>query len=161
MAASPVVDSATFVIDGSRDAALFMPWELMERLLNASDASSAGSDSLRESYTDDVVAAGWSTMLFWSEFDAIGRDYLATRRELTLHDQSRSGLHGGVAEPAGEGVRRRYCSARADALRRAREKFGNEQFDRFLYTAVAPRVVVFADEPMTAEQLRTIAEGCR
>jgi hypothetical protein len=153
-----VVDSATFVIDGAHHPALFMPWELMERLLNSTDPSKPAGASLRQSYTDDLVAAGWSTATFWSDFDEISMDYLAAR-EHGLRQPLQRGSSG--REAAMGGTHRRLCHTRAEALRLAREKFGREAFDRFLYEAVAPRVVVYADEPMTASQLRYLEEGCR
>ena len=55
-----------------------------------------------------------------------------------------------------------FCSIRADALDAARQEFGAERFDRFLYQAIAPhRFHVEYETLSTKEKLLWVARGCR
>ncbi|MFL6247518.1 MAG: hypothetical protein ACJ74H_15940 [Thermoanaerobaculia bacterium] len=143
---------ATFVIDGRFDSALFMPWELMERFLNATDAAAPHRDASRARYTDDIVAFGWSTTSFWRDLDEASAAYAGMRNRIR---QMRTA-------PASEtDIADRFCLTRAQALQNARARFGYEQFDRFLYEVIAPGLTMFSDDPMTAEQLLWVERGCK
>ncbi|HEX6642852.1 MAG TPA: hypothetical protein VF215_17170 [Thermoanaerobaculia bacterium] len=148
ISSSSVSASARFVIEGSADPELFMPWELAERFLNTIDSGAADAEASRQRYTDDIVASGWSIASFWTDLDRITTDYFALRHEIGQLSNRK---------PRADD----WCVVRVRVLERARKKFGREAFDRFLYTAVAPNVTVFSDDPMTAEQLLRLTEGCR
>lgn len=148
ISSSSVSASARFVIEGSANPELFMPWELAERFLNTIDSGAADAEASRQRYTDDIVASGWSIESFWSDLDRITTQYFALRHEIGQFSNRK---------PRADD----WCVVRVRVLERARKKFGREAFDRFLYTAVAPNVTVFSDDPMTAEQLLRLTEGCR
>lgn len=177
VASSSVTESPTFVIDGRFDAGLFMPWELMERFLNITDAGALHREAIRERYTDDIAAFGWGTTSFWRDLDDISTQYVALRNEIrevasavdreptakaleSRTDETRLPRTGQAPSPRKD-LKDEFCFIRAQALERARERFGRDQFERFLYEVVAPGVMVFSDDPMTAEQLRRLEEGCQ
>lgn len=165
-----------FVISGASNPELFLPWELIDRFLSATDGSTPLGERTRAQYEDDIVAFGWSTVSFWKEWDGLSADYRAvmhrSRRLVAVMptrgypeaglEQSADTTTQSSQERADPGyLRRALCFRRAEALERARAKFGGILFDRFLYQVVAPKVTVLADEPMTATELRHLARGCQ
>lgn len=164
VASSAVV--ATFVIEGSTHPELFMPWELIERLLNTTQGNSPHSEAIRGRYLDDIAAFGWSTTYFWSELDLIATEYVGVRNNIQQISNTRvperdSDALRPDATAHFDDLRQSLCAVRAQTLERARQRFGRTEFDRFLYERIAPDVTVFSDDPMKAADLRRIAEGCR
>ena len=152
---SSLAGNATFVINGVTHPELFMPWELFERFLNMTASTSAHRDRIRSRYAATITGLGWQENAFWTAVDEISIPYMTVRGKI---------LEAG----ADNGFRRRtdfaqeLCASRAAALEAARERLGGESFERFLYLAIAPNLVVFSDEqPMKASDLRSIEKGCR
>jgi len=164
--ASLAAGPASFVIDGSRDPELLMPWELMNVLLRGVSGNSAYQDDVRSQYKDGIIAAGWKPDEFWVAIEEAGTSFIPVARK------SRTLLAlAATAAPAErpeherdvQALRIPYCSARVEALRLARAHFGRERFDRFLYTVIAPTMTVSGSvsEETDAARLRFIEGGCR
>lgn len=153
-----------FVIDGTRNPALFMPSELMTRLLMALRDDAYGAD-LRRHFEPEISAFGWDAAEFWRAFREIGGRWtaLAARSEelqKSAHREAPARRRELEAEAAGLDVP--MCRARAEALRKAREHFGRAEFDRFLYSALTPGFTISSatlgdDE---AARLRYVEGGC-
>lgn len=152
-----------FVIEGKRNPELFMPFELMTRLLMALREDAYGAD-LRRLFTPDITAHGWKAEEFWKTFREIGGNWaaLAAKSERLQKDADRAAparRRELEAEAAALGIP--MCRARAEALREARVHFG-VAFDRFLYSVLTRNLTISsgkfaADE---AARLRYVEGGC-
>jgi hypothetical protein len=156
--------TSVFVIDGTRNPELFMPWELVERFLNMTNAGDPRGSRTRLLFEPALREFGWNSNSFWSQVDRLGTDYAGVRGEIAqIERDADSGtvMQRRQALAARDAAAPRLCFARAEALRRARAEFGVEAFDRFLYTVIAPKLVVYSDDPLDAAELRMIESGCR
>lgn len=136
-----------FVIDGGRNPELFLPSELMSFFL--SDLITGTPEHRvrdRRSYDPALQQLGWSSVAFWSDVDAVSADYLRLVQE------------GGGEHRSAE-LSRRICAERVAVLNTLRAKYS--RFDEFLYGTFAPRQSIVAAEPLSAERLLWIEEGCR
>src|SRR5204863_82172 len=89
---------------------------------------------------------GYDDATFWAQLESVSSAALAAPRTCTSQECADAG-----------------CSARYEALEAARRLFGRSEFDRFLYTAVAPNrlfSVATTDKQHDAALRRTEA-GCR
>lgn len=146
------VKDGMWPISGKTHAHLFFPWELLDRFLRESRAEMGRS---RAAYADDITDAGWDVDGFWAFIDTIGADHeAADAAYAALPADKRRG-------PEGTRLRHVLCVERADALRRAREHFGEQAFDRFLYTAVGQHLVMWSDGQRSADLLARVEAGCR
>lgn len=160
------ISDPRFVIDGSRNPELFMPWELLERFLIATTTPSDYREKVRETYALAIIEAGWDIREFWRAVDIAAGPFMASRSDLMFDSQpsaqpnanTDSGHERGDVASRG----RAFCAARANALDDLYRQLGEPRFDEFLYTTVAPTLTVVADaEFMTANDLARIARGCR
>lgn len=140
-----------FIIDGRRNPELLLPFELMDFLLSGVSGPMERQQAFRRTVSDGIAAAGWRHDEFWRELERI-RAADSPRPAHTRRARR---------EPTAEAEGREHCAARAHVLALARERFGHEAFDRFLYLAVAPKITTFAEVPTSAEHLRAAEEGCR
>lgn len=157
---------ASDVINGRTHPELYFPTELFEQLVTMIYTWKE-PDFWRRAFAQesrDILV----TAKEWREFDALTSEYganlrrdyelyfqedRATRSERMAIEQQRDRLHGDK------------CALEKMALRRVREKFGREKFDRFLYVAVAPK---FSDTVApennfeeTRERIRRDEESCQ
>jgi hypothetical protein len=154
-ALSPTVN----VIDGSRNPELLMPRELFQTLiLRALDDKSGARDHIRCRY---AKRAPWiaGDPEFWWRLEAAAAPFLRALER--SRENGRIERETGIPPAPGEAFEQ--CQNRMVALNAARETFGRERFDEFLYTAVAPDGVSFADgdDAPTPSRLLWIARGCR
>jgi len=160
---------AEFIIDGSRNPELFLPFELLTHLLYGVDDRNSQSD--RERFRARYATAireqvGVPALSFWADMDIIARPYLQSLEESarlaeavkTAAPPERRALQAQLDEAP-----KRSCRLRAAALTAARRRFGREGFDRFLYSAVAPSLHVASRRPSAEEAagLRMLAGGCQ
>ena len=141
------------IIVGARNPELFLPWELFNHLMNTVTLPEEDArDYCRRNYLEradslDVPPDFWSrlekaTVAFRTAIDAKRKMEMAGfTREMETREME-------------------LCSARATALRNARAEFGGAWFDRFLYTAVTPSIIIRATDE-TADEHRWIEGGCR
>lgn len=159
----PNADS--IVVDGSRDPELLTPWELMDLLSATYYLREHGRKQQRwiargaKAYMgEDFVTRIRTVAAPWIDADAELRRI--GERKLVADAEERAALQQQWAM-----VNRSICPLRAQALTALREEFGRENFDRFLYEAVAPDVFVVttrASSPEAAAELdRWVEDGCR
>lgn len=83
------------------------------------------------------------------------------RREVELSERVGTGGQQGNLMPELLRLRAEQCPLRAKTIRRLREIFGVETFDRFLYTAIAPNLYKsIVGGVQDAEELRAEERGC-
>lgn len=127
------------ILVGLRDPELFLPTELMHHLIAA---------YRREPYAPKGIRARWASATerfgedFWERLYETGRPYFdaeARHLQLQLQDQDEKDPAERQRLSTEESmVSNSLCPLRVEALRAAREVFGREAFDRFLYEVVAP-----------------------
>ncbi len=149
-----------YVIDGRTNPELFFPWELMEQLLTMSITSTPSRLELkRRVWREQIETSGWNYDSFWSEIDTAAVDHTAA--VLAFTDAKRLARRSGMDGNA-DTIRlgNEICRSRAAALNRVRQAFGRAEFDRFLYTAIAPGVRLWSVPSRDANTLRQVEGGC-
>ncbi|HEV2856521.1 MAG TPA: hypothetical protein VHC97_27285 [Thermoanaerobaculia bacterium] len=125
---------ATETIDGSKTPELFLPVELFGMLLNRAfplEEESAGPQEPRSRIEQRAAALGFGRDL-WGRLEKAAAPYLGP-----LHAEDRRRLTTRTNDTR-EDDRKRLCRLRAQALAAAKAEFGEENFLRLLYEAVAP-----------------------
>jgi hypothetical protein len=151
-----------FVIVGETDPELFLPWELMDTFLSEIGGDANHQLRMRRAFQRWIGPLGVDDQKFWRTIEQLSTHYAAAReRSITLQMKLRNGETKTTLAHEVELTNREICSARIDALEGARAAFGVENFDRFLYTAVAPHVVIRSSVPTDATALLWSSEGCR
>lgn len=153
------------VIEGKHDPELFFPWELMDGFLQRIDVPPSRAAQARESFRQAIEGRGWSYDNFWREVDSATAVYISTKKQQIEHRfqlaQSRKQqgvpVNGGISPYLVEEV----CRERASALDKVRQGLGKEQFDTFLYTAIAPSTTLWITADRDATLLNRIERGCR
>jgi hypothetical protein len=149
---------------GKTHPELFLPHEVFRNFVGwAFEGDARMRDTVRDGMAADVRNAGLPPD-FWERLDALiafhvaevraERDLLASRSKLSGPDRER-------VVKALELKRSDVCRSRAEALAAARNAFGRERFDRFLYDSVAINMFYLSDRLPTVEQLRSWEGGCR
>lgn len=132
-------------IDGDRDPALFLDFEVFDRLMRVGFARDVRvRDSYREGYAPHLRRLELPDD-FWERLDAATADY--------------RGLVPEPGQPYGDPLQ--ICAARIDALARTRQVFGSVRFDRFLYEGLVPEMSMTTTTAIPAYSLRYLAGGCR
>lgn len=140
-------------IDGNLNPELFLPHELFRSLMSGFARDDARRRHQREGFRRGIIAAGFDEEEFWS----------------TLRSATETYVDNWVYPPPGTkppeipGVRWPMCREAFLALNRAREAFGKERFDRFLYEVVAPgtQYASATNAPDPSAELRFVAGGCQ
>lgn len=156
----PLVDR----FDGKSHPELFLPHEVFDQLVKlAFLASPRTAQTVRDGFMPQVKLRGLPVD-FWPKLQSISSAYIAdiwAVTDLLASGQQQSGL---ARQRRDEVLALKYkdtCISRADALAAARNQFGRERFDRFLYEVVAVGMFVVADRLPDPKQLRAAEEGCR
>lgn len=135
-------------IDGARNPELFLPHELFDYLLRGVASEERVRSRVRQEWAAGLRGAGFDPDLFWPALESLSAAYVPW-----------IGRQGGIS------TQDRYerCHARYVALEAARQRFGARQFDRMLYTVVAPprQFGVGTNFPNPGEDLRREAAGCQ
>jgi hypothetical protein len=156
-----------FYIDGSRNPELFLTYELMNALLRGVSSDVETREATRRGYRRRIEQFGWNASEFWATIDKITAGYAAvidaeSSVQIQLSEPETPSRHERLlAEQAA--LRRSICQQRAAILRLARAAFDAGEFDRFLYTEIAPYLSVSSDIPQASEsaKLQRLEEGCR
>jgi hypothetical protein len=142
-----------YSVDGAVNPELLLPHELFQSLLTGFVPDEQRQRRQRESLRRGIVAAGFDEELFWAQLRSAASEYIdsylyppPTRIESTSR-QDRDGR----------------CRAGFVALNTARQVFGANEFDRFLYDVVAPRTQVASTTSAAdpAAELRYVELGCQ
>jgi hypothetical protein len=153
-----------FTIDGATHAELFLPSELMRRLLRGVSSDPLFRPAFRSQLSDAIREAGFDETTFWATLDRIGAHHAdAARRSADVQralDQS-SPLDRRALQPRADALSAEVCSERVQALQDARSEFGRERFDRFLYEGVAPTFSLTFAAPDDDAHVRFLEGGCR
>jgi len=168
MQAQSTSSSDVFVIDGKKDPELFLPYELLTALLNGLSSDARARDSAQRSYRKSIEDFGWKPSELWSRLEAILDGYPdLVDRESALQTALRSpqtpSVHDRLTTEQ-KTLRQGICARRAALLKSARAIFGETEFDRFLYTVIAPTLTAFSKVPASedeAKKLQHAEEGCR
>jgi hypothetical protein len=142
----------SYSIEGSRNPELLLPHELFQSLLTGFVPDDERRRNKRESLRPGIVASGFDEELFWAHLrSAAGEfidDYAYPVRETAIS----------LSEPRQYGL----CRGAFTALNNARQIFGPDRFDRFLYEVVAPGTWVGSatNAPDPAAELRYVERGC-
>ena len=156
-----------FYIDGRRNPELFLSYELMNALLRGVSSDVETREATRRGYRRRLEKFGWNPSEFWATIDRITAGYAAVIDE-------EAAIQTRLSEPqppsqrerllaAQAALQRSICQRRAAILQSARAAFDAGEFDRFLYSAIAPYLSVSSDLPQVSEsaKLQQLEEGCR
>lgn len=142
----PPESPLSYSIDGRVHPELLLPHEIFESLMTAFTPDEDRRQRYREGVRAGILAAGFEYEQFWSLLSSVTGEYA----------RYKYGAGGGTHDLEEQ------CRLSAAALTQARQVFGKERFDRFLYEVVAPGIQVAsatnAQDP--SAELRRMAEGC-
>lgn len=136
-----------YSIDGSRNPELLLPHELFRSLLSGFMPNEEARQRKRDSLRAAIVAAGFDEALFWSQLRAAASEYIDNHVYPAPGTPHRPGL----------------CRSAFVSLNNARQVFGKDRFDRFLYEAIAPvtQVTSATNAADPSAELRFVAAGCQ
>jgi hypothetical protein len=139
----------SYSIEGWRNPELFLPYELFDGLLSGFHSDQNLRTLQRGAIRDAIRLFGYDDEVFWSSLAKIAGPYL-THKYGPRHGFDRLSPYA-------------KCRARYTALTEARQFFGADNFDRFLYTVIAPSTqdVLTTTDPDPARNLRFEESGCR
>lgn len=149
-----------FIIDGSRNPELIMPSELFLSLI-----MTPADELQRKPLDEQLKIFEWDAATFWKALEEASADFRKLSEESIELQRSLSKLSPLEAREARrkvDSLEAPQCLARFNALQQLRKRYSGE-FDRFLYTAVAPNIRLSSTMPTASEsfQLRYIEGGCR
>lgn len=150
------------IVEGRLNPELFMPWELMNDLVLAYDD---------DFHTQTVYRHAWLNRAchlplpsdFWNRLYVAGQEFFKGWENERLLAATLSSARSSEKASLNARLvlaRRDLCVNRARALSAARQTFGDETFDRFLYEAVAPDKSVVGDST-NARMHAWIEGGCQ
>jgi hypothetical protein len=146
-------DHTQFLLDGSRNPELLMPAELFNSLTLGLWGERAVREDARSRYRDAIRKFGWDEDAFWGTLAKLDHRQQELQRRLLSRD---------LKPDDGERLNVEACTARLTAFRDVKATLGADKFVQFLYTAVAPGMIltarVGADEQ---ERLRWVEGGCQ
>jgi len=153
-----------YTIDGATHPELFLPSELMRRLLRGVSSDAMFRASFRQQYSEAIRRAGFDEHELWAGLDRIGARHaeLANRSARLRQEMDVSAPAARRSlEQSADRLSAEVCSARVRALTDARNLFGQERFDRFLYEGVAPGFSLAFAHADEESHVRFLEAGCR
>jgi hypothetical protein len=134
-----------YSIDGRRNPELFLPHELFDALLSGLTPDETLRVLQRGYYRDSIQGLDYDADTFWARLASVSGPYLAIRFK-----------QGNTPYQA-------QCEARFEALQAARRLFGRPQFERLLYTVIAPTMQKSQTtlDGNLSSRLRDAERGCR
>ncbi len=142
VAAEGIRSDLVLVIDGDKTPEAFLPFELFNSLLGGLRGDAAFQQQRRAMLRSRITAYGFKDPdVFWGELGRIVQPHLALlAKSASLDDRIQRA--GARDRDALQTLRHQLditvCHSRFQALSAARRHFGQENFDRFLYSVVAP-----------------------
>jgi hypothetical protein len=113
-------------------------------------------DIVRHAMAADVARFGFPAD-FWKRLDVLRAFHISDLQAESDLLASRSKVNGAARERLERSLQLKQddvCRGRAEGLALARDAFGRERFDRFLYEVVAPKHILRRRKLQTAAQLR-------
>jgi hypothetical protein len=164
----PVNSGAEDAVFGRHNPELFLPWELLDDVYGVFNLDPAAQRQRRDKWVD----RGAPRLLgddFWTRLQELLRPLIVAEGELKrvhLAQQAATGAaRRALLVEASRHLSDSLCPLRAKALEAAREAFGRETFDRFLYEVVAPESGSYSGSSAglsgMASGLLWVAEGCK
>lgn len=132
------LDPTSNVVDGSIDPTMIAPIELIDSA-NIYHLEAARQEKFRADWTARG-AGGLLGVDFWERLRSVFAPLATVEREIrrihALPEFERRAAEAALfsKNPSSDG----YCEARAETLIAARQEWGRETFDRFLYEVIAP-----------------------
>ena len=150
-----------YVLYGARDAALFLPVELLDVLLQGLHSDASIRVPARTALAKGIRDMGYTENAFWTRLENLSGPYRALLSKPGKPTIQRVQKHDGTVTSFPVDVER--CVARYNLLQSARTTFDAHDFQRFLYVAVAPEVkrVMTTQQIDPAQELLFVAKGCR
>jgi len=148
-------------VDGEWNPELFLPWELFQHLVGS---GYLGPQEFLEPWREVRMDRARHLPLgerFWQRLETAIGPYLALARAERQGLETPRGLADSTDDADAEVASQLLCEARADALEAARQEFGAQTFDRFLYEAVAPGVGIGHSVDRGPWILEYVGRGCR
>lgn len=164
VAAEGVRGDLVLVIDGSKTPEAFLPFELFNSLLGGLHADVAYQQQRRAMLRSGIVGSGYKDPdAFWAEFARVVQPHLVLlEKSAALDDriQRAGATERGALQKQRHELDISVCRSRFRALTAARAHYGQANFDRFLYTVVAPDLKTIGSLPDSdAESLLTYSAG--
>ena len=160
-------DGTSLVADsfeGRSHAELFLPYEVFRTLVRLSYfGSESGAARYRQAMTPMLEAYGLPAD-FWERLAVLSAEYVGDSKSIDAMGAEFRQAHARARHEIKAEITRRQmtaCSSRAAALEAARNEFGQETFDRFLYEVIAVHMFHVADELPRVDDLRLAERGCR
>ena len=148
-------------LQGSIRSELLLPTEVMDALIdvlaaNDEQAAQVRADAVKQAASLDLPPE------FFPAVEKVLANALAAHREQerTLRKYPPGTVISAETAARLNGLRQDACRARWQAIKTLRATYG-KAFDRFLYVAIAPKVRKTYLVPVTSDQLRDEARGCR
>ena len=143
----------SYSIDGRRHPELLVPHELFESLMTGFIPDENRQARYRKNLAVAISAAGFDERVFWSQLYSVASQYVAYKYDQTAHSPD-SAINRG---------RDSRCRLAFEALTAARQLFGQERFDQFLYEGIAPltQLASATTAPDPAVELKRAAAGCQ
>jgi hypothetical protein len=117
-----------YMIDGSRNPELFLPYELFDGLLAGLNPNEEARHKQRAYLQESIRRLGYDDEAFWALLESISAKYLPLR----------FGQKKTLSSVEVNAIAATKCQERYDALEAARALFGRKKFDIVLYTVMAP-----------------------
>lgn len=149
--------------NGRSHPELFLPVQVFEELVMITIVhDTVATQELRDAWMAQVISHGLPAD-FWDRLKTITASYVAETH--AVHELLRTEHELPEADRRPDLLSARHdavCRTRADALERARQEFGRERLDRFLYEVMAVNMFSTAFvTPADPAVLRRVEEGCR
>jgi hypothetical protein len=143
-------------VNGADRPELLLPFELVNDFLPVLRVPAERRQAVRERFRPFIETGKWNFDEFWRQVEQAATPYFAA------HDHAVARLKdSALPEPERKANSQSVCVARAAALQKLRTSLGAVEFDRFLYTAVAPNMQSISMRGTTPDMLRRIEGGCR
>jgi hypothetical protein len=117
-----------YMIDGSRNPELFLPYELFDGLLAGLNPNEEARHKQRAYLQESIRRLAYDDEAFWALLESISAKYLPLR----------FGQKKTLSSVEANAIAATKCQERYDALEAARALFGRKKFDIVLYTVMAP-----------------------
>ncbi|HXA17022.1 MAG TPA: hypothetical protein VN380_08525 [Thermoanaerobaculia bacterium] len=150
-------------IDGLQSPELFLPHEVFDHLLWGLSNDKKRATEVRDKFDSKIIVFGYDKNKFWRTLAASAQPYLTTQRSHIARHNNSTVFQTPDGKRTFVPINRDVCAARIVALEEARRRLGSKDFDRFLYTVVAPEMShsESGNAPDRAGQLRYMAGGCK
>ncbi|HEX7155314.1 MAG TPA: hypothetical protein VF618_27860 [Thermoanaerobaculia bacterium] len=146
---------------GKTHPELFLPHEVFGELVDIAFITDTTGPLIRKGLMPEVRQHGLPAD-FWLRLESISAPYLADIRAVRiLITTARADQSDNVRHETAVATRHAdLCRSRAAALKAARNEFGPERLDRFMYEVIAVNMFISSDLLSSAELLRHIEGGC-